>query len=94
MLRQISQKYIPVQIAQAKKSGFGVRLNDWFGEKKGYDFLKERINDSQFALQEYLYTSRLNKMADAHFQSGGAKQYGELFWSWMMFDAWAKQYLH
>ena len=94
MLRQISQKYIPVQIAQAKKSGFGVPLNDWFAEKKGYDFLKERINDSQFALQEYLYTSRLNKMADAHFQSGGAKQYGELFWSWMMFDAWAKQYLH
>src|SRR6185369_11997234 len=88
MLRHISKKYLPNDTTIAKKTGFGVPLDNWFRNKAGVEYLRNRITDDSFALKDYVNPKALYKLTELQCAPNNKYHFGDLFWALLIFDSW------
>ncbi|WP_447986173.1 asparagine synthase (glutamine-hydrolyzing) [Nitrospira sp. Nam74] len=90
MLRRMAQKYLPTEILQRKKQGFGVPLEFWFKED-----LKQYVNDVLFnertrtrGLFNQCEVSRLVQQYE-----GGRRELATTIWMLLILETWCRIYL-
>ncbi|MBL7671913.1 MAG: asparagine synthase (glutamine-hydrolyzing) [Bdellovibrionaceae bacterium] len=89
ILRQILKKYVPDQLINRPKMGFGVPLDSWLrGELK--DWAWDLLNPKDLQAQEVLNAKVVAEKWDQH-QRGLRNWHSEL-WDILMFLAWRKEY--
>lgn len=89
LLRQILYKYIPHELVDRPKQGFGVPLNEWLrGDLSG---LLDRYLDKDLIEQQNIFNYDMITKERNDFLSG-AQPYNRI-WNILVFQMWYKQYL-
>lgn len=89
LLRRLLDKYIPRNLLERPKMGFGIPLDDWLrGPLR--DWAEGLISHERLQRGDYLDPQPIRKTWDAH-QSGKAS-YGYRLWSVLMFQAWLEHH--
>lgn len=90
LLRKVAQKYLPAEILQRKKQGFGVPLEFWFKED-----LKQYMHDVLFdeptrtrGLFDQVEISRLVQQYE-----GGRRELAAPIWMLLVLETWCRMYL-
>jgi asparagine synthase (glutamine-hydrolysing) len=88
-LRQLLNRYVPAEIVERPKMGFGVPINKWLrSELRGW---ASELLDSQLLKQQgYFHAEPIVHMWDEHV-SGKADRSAEL-WPILMFQAWLQEW--
>ncbi|WP_235299288.1 asparagine synthase (glutamine-hydrolyzing) [Portibacter marinus] len=90
LLKEITHKYIPKEIMDRPKKGFGIPLNSW---------LKDDLNDM---VHDYLNTKAIDKfdildskevLSKVRFQEKYGKERNNIIWSTLMFQMWCEKWL-
>lgn len=87
-LRGAAIKQLPERIANKKKLGFPVPLNDWLREDKYYNKVKAAFQSD--IAEKFFVTSELMKLLDDH-KSGKALNMQKI-WSFYTFILWYEQF--
>jgi asparagine synthase (glutamine-hydrolysing) len=91
-LRRLANEQLPSAVAAARKRGFGIPVDEWFGAESGQAFLRERLLDPD-ALQHGLWDpAGVEAVMRAHLRPGG-RQFGTLLWRLTMLEAWSRNFL-
>lgn len=85
LVRNLAQRLLPAQVAQGRKSGFGVPLDDWFRSAASAGFAADLSNPDHPAM-DYLDRRVLNRVVSEH--RSGAADHGELLWLLQNFFTW------
>jgi len=86
-LRQIAYKYIPSELIERPKKGFGIPIGKWLrDELRGwvYDVLDKRRIGEDGLLNTYM----IHRYVSEHMQ--GWKDHTEVLWSLLMFQCWLR----
>jgi asparagine synthase (glutamine-hydrolysing) len=88
-LRQLLNRYVPAEIVERPKMGFGVPINKWLrSELCGW---ASQLLDAQLLMKQgYFYAEPIVRMWDEHV-SGRADRSTEL-WPVLMFQAWLQEW--
>jgi asparagine synthase (glutamine-hydrolysing) len=88
-LRQLLNRYVPAEIVERPKMGFGVPINKWLrSELRGW--ASELLDAQLLREQGYFYAEPIIQMWDEHV-SGKADRSAEL-WPILMFQAWLQEW--
>ena len=88
-LRQLLNRYVPAEIVERPKMGFGVPINKWLrSELCGW--ASELLDAQLLRKQGYFYAEPIVRMWDEHV-SGKADRSTEL-WPVLMFQAWLQEW--
>ncbi|BDD87613.1 asparagine synthase (glutamine-hydrolyzing) [Desulfofustis limnaeus] len=87
LVKEVAKKYLPMEVVNRKKSGFGVPLKTWLQSKGG---MAELIEDTMFDSdgQDYFDRNYLLKIYREH--RSGKKDYSEMIWTVVNFILWKK----
>jgi asparagine synthase (glutamine-hydrolysing) len=90
--KQALQDFLPNEIINKPKHGFGLPFGVWLTESKG---LQELAHDNiaDFKKRGYMRPDYLDKLIDQH-RSEHAAFYGEMLWPLMMLELWLKAHKH
>ena len=90
LLKQLAQKYLPKEIIQRPKKGFGIPVAKWIKKELKDEFLatlsKEAINKHQ--IFDYNF---IKNLLDQHFANKQDNR--KLLWTLFMFQKWYGEYL-
>ena len=87
ILRQLLQKYIPPELTERKKMGFGVPIGSWLrGPLR--EWAEELLNPVSIDQQLYLHSSVVIRIWNQHLS--GWRNHDDILWSILMFQAWYK----
>jgi asparagine synthase (glutamine-hydrolysing) len=90
LLKKITHKYIPKQLLDKPKSGFGLPVNEWLkNELKGYLFYY--INEVQLSKHDYINTQQAIKIRD-EFLAGKNNNETQI-WLLLMFQMWWNRWM-
>jgi asparagine synthase (glutamine-hydrolysing) len=90
ILKEIVHRYIPKEIMERPKMGFGVPVEDWLGkELKG--LVEEYLSEDCLRLHGLFNESGVKKMVSDFF--GGRKEKHLKIWYLLMFQMWYKYWL-
>jgi asparagine synthase (glutamine-hydrolysing) len=89
ILRQILRKYVPDDLINRPKMGFGVPLDSWLRHELK-DWAWDLLNPKALHDQNFLNTQAIGKIWDQH-QRGQGHWQSEL-WDILMFLAWRKEH--
>jgi asparagine synthase (glutamine-hydrolysing) len=88
-LRQLLNRYVPAEIVERPKMGFGVPINKWLrSELRGW--ASELLDAQLLREQGYFHAEPVVRMWDEHV-SGKADRSAEL-WPILMFQAWLQEW--
>lgn len=88
ILRQVLYKYVPKELIERPKRGFGVPLNDWLrGPLK--EWVEELLNPAFLEKQNIFNTKEVYSMWNHHL--AGTRNYGTRLWFILMFQAWYRE---
>ncbi|MBL6081183.1 asparagine synthase (glutamine-hydrolyzing) [Belnapia sp. T18] len=90
-LRALAAQLLPPAVAQGRKRGFGVPLDDWFRAPDGVALVQERLISAN-ARRDGLWDSVGVAKVLARHRAGGGRGFGLLLWRLLMLDAWAGHY--
>jgi asparagine synthase (glutamine-hydrolysing) len=88
ILKQVMYKYLPSEIMDRPKKGFGVPVGEWI---KGplIEWSEDLLNESTISEQNILNTTLIRDMWDEHKQ--GKRNWQSQLWSVLMFQSWLKK---
>lgn len=85
VLREILYKYVPKELIERPKTGFGVPIGDWLkGPLK--DWAEDLLNQEKLAQQGYLEPLIVHKYWKEHLS--GSRDWTFRIWSILMFQSW------
>ena len=87
-LRRAALRQLPESVAQRKKLGFPVPLNDWLKQDKYYAMVREKFEGE--VAQKFFKTDALLRLLDDH-KAGRAKNMTKI-WSFYSFILWYELY--
>lgn len=88
VLRQVLYKYVPKELIERPKMGFGIPLNDWLrGPLR--EWADALLNTKRLESEGYFYSEAIQTMWSAHLS--GKRNYAHQLWSVLMFQAWLEQ---
>jgi asparagine synthase (glutamine-hydrolysing) len=90
-LRAVSKILLPSAVQVGAKRGFGIPLNSWFRQIDGQKFARERLLSVEASRRGLFDRKGVESILEVH-QQGKGRNFGELLWRLLMFDAWARQY--
>jgi len=87
ILRDVLDRYVPRELIDRPKVGFGVPLDTWL--RTGLrDWAEDLLSESALEESGYLRAAPVRELWDAH-QSGTSRN-GTLLWDVLMFQAWRR----
>lgn len=90
LLKEIVHDYVPREIMERPKMGFGVPVFDWLRNDLRY-YADEYMNDTAFAKHGLFKTEGVHHIMQQFYK--GDRNYNSLFWYLLMFQMWYKQWM-
>ena len=90
ILKQIVHKYIPKEIMERPKMGFGIPIEAWLGNELK-DLVNEHLNECSLAAHGLFHAEEVQKMVKEFF-SGRTEKHLKI-WYLLMFQMWYKQWM-
>jgi asparagine synthase (glutamine-hydrolysing) len=85
LLRQVLYQYVPKELIERSKAGFGIPLAEWLrGPLKGW--VESLIDEKRLAKEGYFNVQYVRDLWNAHLS--GRCNHQSLLWSLLMFQAW------
>jgi asparagine synthase (glutamine-hydrolysing) len=88
-LRQLLNRYVPVEIVERPKMGFGVPINKWLRTELRV-WASDLLDEQLLRQQGYFHAEPIVRMWDEHV-SAKADRSAEL-WPVLMFQAWLQEW--
>lgn len=89
ILKKIALSYLPEEIVNRRKSGFGVPLDKWFRDKKGMGRFLESILDANSQL-DIFKRPKIEKLVNDH--KSGINDNSDLLWELVNFKIWREKF--
>ena len=90
LLKQIVHDYVPKEIMERPKMGFGVPVFDWLRNDLRY-YAEEYMNDASFKKHGLFKMDGVQHIIQRFYQ--GDRNYNSLFWYLLMFQMWYKKWM-
>ena len=90
LLRNVMQKYVPVNYANGIKQGFSAPDASWF-KGESIDYIKQLLCNKRAMLYNYIQPETVQELMNEHFS--GQKNRRLLIWSLLSFEWWCKTFL-
>lgn len=90
LLRNILYKYVPKELFELPKSGFGIPVGDWL-RKELKDWVEDLLNEREIKKEGILNPVLIRKIWKEHLTGKGDWQY--LLWDVLMFQAWKDRWI-
>jgi asparagine synthase (glutamine-hydrolysing) len=90
ILKEIVHRYIPKEIMERPKMGFGIPVDDWLGNELK-DLVKEYLSEENLRLHGLFNEAKVTKTV-ADFFAGRKEKYLKI-WHLLMFQMWYKHWL-
>ena len=91
ILREILKKYVPEELFDRPKMGFGVPIGDWLRDDKALrPWAEELLNPQKIRQQHHLNASLVQKKWEEHLS--GKRNWQHALWSILMFQAWLEDH--
>lgn len=88
ILKEISRSYLPANIVDRRKSGFGVPLGEWLKDSGGLGrYLGDLCEDTNQS--RYIKMEKMKALIDEH--RAGLHDHSEFLWAAINFMLWTKQ---
>lgn len=85
ILKRILQKYLPIELIEKPKMGFGVPIDFWLrGELKNW--ANDLLDESRLRSQGYFNSAKVKEMFTEHIS--GKKNWHHQLWTILMFQSW------
>ncbi len=85
LLRQVLYQYVPIDLIDRPKSGFGIPLGEWLrGPLK--DWVESLIDEKRLVREGYFNVHYIRNLWHDHLS--GKRNHQSLLWSVLMFQAW------
>lgn len=89
VLRRISDKWLPSELATRPKKGFSFPIREWFrGELHGW--LRQRLLDESTVVPKYFDGNCVRQMLDEH--RDGARNHGGRLYSLLTLELWHREF--
>ena len=88
ILRELSKRYIPDRISNAKKMGFSSPDASWF-KSESNKFVRDNLLNSNSKIYNYFSKITVEKILDQHFK--GRKNRRLIIWSLIYFEFWLRE---
>ena len=90
LLKEIVYKYVPKELMERPKMGFGVPVFNWLRNDLRY-YADEYMNDAAFEKHGLLTKEGVQTIIQNFYK--GDKNYNSLFWYLLMFQMWYKKWM-
>jgi asparagine synthase (glutamine-hydrolysing) len=90
ILRQLLYRYVPRELVERRKMGFGIPLGAWLrGPLQGW--AEDLLDDRQMQQDGYLRPEPVRKMWADHL--AGDRDWGSYLWTVLMFQSWMRHWM-
>lgn len=91
LLKQIVHDYVPKEMMERPKMGFGVPVFDWLRNELKY-YAEEYMSDAEFKKHGLFKIEGVHHVMKQFYK--GDKNYNSLFWYILMFQMWYKKWMN
>ena len=84
-LRQVLYKYVPSDLIDRPKAGFGIPVGEWLRDPLR-DWAEDLINQEKLQSQGYLNSTLIKEMWQQHLSE--RQDWSHHLWAVLMFQAW------
>ena len=88
ILRELSKRYVPERISNAKKMGFSSPDASWF-KSDSNKFVRDNLLDSHSKIYSFFSKITVEKILEEHFR--GVKNRRLIIWSLIYFEFWLRE---
>ena len=89
LLRQVLYQYVPKELIERPKAGFGIPLAQWLrGPLK--DWVESLLDEKRLVQEGYFNVHFIRNLWHAHLS--GKRNHQSLLWSILMFQAWLEEH--
>jgi asparagine synthase (glutamine-hydrolysing) len=90
LLKTITHKYLPKELMDRKKMGFGVPIFEWF-KKELKDYFLDYLNENRLNREGIFNSKEIVKLRDKYFNN--PKENVQRLWFILMFEMWYERWM-